>query len=137
MEVHSLLVCIADLLVVGRHIVTGSAVDDVNLRRAKPRGDPRRIHRHVAAADDSDPFAGNLRGLPQIGFPEEPNPFNDATRILAWYAHLLRIVSTQSQEDRLEALLPQIGDGEVLSQSYAGPDVDAQGEDVLDLVFQD
>jgi hypothetical protein len=52
--VHTLLLGLLHLEVVGRHALAGATVDDDRLLRAEPLGRARDVHRGVAPTVDSD-----------------------------------------------------------------------------------
>ena len=63
-DAHAFALGVGRLLLVGRHLLAGAAVDDDRLFGAEPARHPGGVHRRVAAAVDRDPLAdvGRLAG---------------------------------------------------------------------------
>ncbi len=55
---------VRDLFRVSRHLFSAAPIDDTHRFTPQALGDPGRIDRHVAAADDHDPVAGTSAGSP-------------------------------------------------------------------------
>ena len=60
-ELHALALRVVDLGPVGRHLLAAAPVGDRDAGGAQAPGGPRGVHGHVAAADDDDPPAGEVR----------------------------------------------------------------------------
>ena len=124
-----------DLLLPGRHLRAGAAVDDVHLLRPEPDGRARHVDGDVAAADDGDPPAdpGHAR---EVDLAQEIDPLAHPVGTFARDAELDSLVGAQRQIDRLEALGEEAVDGDIPAQRGVGFDLDPEVGDDLDLAVE-
>ena len=109
---HTLLLGVVDLLVPGRHLLLGAAVDDRRRLRSEADGGAHRVHRRVAAAEHGDPLvrgrrrpacrtSGQVR-LHQVDPGEELVGRVDADQVLARDVHEARQPGSDADEDGIE-----------------------------------
>ena len=101
---HALALGVLGLLLVGRHLLAGAAVDDQRLVGAEPPGDAGRVHRGVAAAVDRHPAAdhGPLAGGDAA---QERQRVHDRPRVHGRDVDPLGQVRADGDEDRVEPAL--------------------------------
>ena len=93
-----------DLLVIGRHLVPGTAVDDRDLLRAQAEGCPCGIEGNISSTNDGHFFA-HVDLLAQIDAAQEINALENTLCLFPGNVHLLVQMSAQRQEDGLVSLL--------------------------------
>jgi hypothetical protein len=115
---------VARLVLVGRHLPAGAAVDDQRLLRAEPPGRARRVHGRVPPAVHR--HATTDRGpIARRNSAQERHCVDDRPRVHRGDLHALRQVRTDRHEDRVISTLPalglKIGDTVVPGEAHAEP----------------
>ena len=115
---HAFPLGVLGLVEMGGHLLAGPPVDDQRLVRTHPAGDPRGVHRRVAAAVDrhAPPDHGPLAGGDAA---QERHRVHDAARIAGRDVHPLGEVCADGDEDRVESALVALGD-QILDPVPAG-----------------
>jgi len=103
-----LLLGVLRLLLVRGHLGPGAPVDDQRVVGAEPPGDPRRVHRGVAAAVDGHPAADH-RPLALRGAAQERQGVHDSPGIAGRDVHPLGQVRADRYEHRVESALGPLG----------------------------
>ena len=142
-EDDAFLLGVVDLLGARGELVVRAAVDDPRLRRAEPPRGPDRVHGHVAAADHDDALAMQDRrvgvGVPgahQVDPGEVLVGAQHALQVLAGHVHEDRQPGADGDEDRVE-LFAQLGQGVGLADDGVRLDLDAVGDEAVDLGLDD
>ncbi len=114
-------------LVGGGHVLHVAAIDERDLRAALAHGRARAVHRGEAAADDHDALALVVRvGQAERGDAQVLQAVDDAVGVLAGDAQLVGVVAADGHDDRVEALVLEVVDGEVHAQLGVADELDAQ-----------
>ncbi len=121
---------VVDLRPVGRHLLPAAPVGDRHAGGPKASGGPRRIHRHVAAADDDDAPAGDVRGLPEPDVAQELDAAEDALVVLSGHAEARRARRPGRHENRVKPVPPERLE---VPDRRARDDLDADVRDILDV----
>ena len=101
-----------------RHVLHVAAVDEGDLAGALADRGPRAVHRGEAAADDDDALALVVRvGQAERRGAQVLEAVEDLGRVLARDAQLVRVVAADGDDDRVEALVGQVVEGEVAAQA--------------------
>ena len=125
-----------DLLLPGRHLAAGAAVDDGRLFCAEAYGRAGDVDGDVAAADDRH-LAADPGHAGEVDLAQEVHALADAVGLLARHPELDPLMGPQCQVDRLVALAEEVIDGHIPAESGVELYFDAQVGDDLDLLRQD
>ena len=99
---------------------------------AQAQGGTGGVHRHVAAANDTDPLTGEVGDLALAYAPEQLHGADDVFGILALQTKLLVCVSADGDIHRVKAVL-NVFHGQVLADGNAGVDLNAGGDNMIDV----
>ncbi len=130
MEFDPLLEGGLDLEVVGRHLRAAPAIVNGHRPGAHPESHPRRVDRHVPAADDGHPLSGKVHPPSGVSGGKHLHRLQDARELPPRHLHPLPLHRAQGEERRVEPLVVQGGDG---ADGCAGPDLHPQGGDIPDV----
>ena len=120
------------------HVLHVAAVDERDLAGALADGRPRAVHRREAAADDDDPRALVARvGQAEGRGAQVLEAVDDAVGVLAGDAQLVGVVAADRDDDRVEALVLEVVEREVLAQLLVAHDLAAEPDDRLVLGLED
>ncbi len=141
LELDALLLGVVDLLSPGGQLVTAAAVDYEHLVRAHALGAARRVHGHVAAADDGDALGVVLYrrivvvaiGLHEVDTGEVLVGGVDAEQVLARDIHELGQTGAGADEHGLIAILEQLVERHGAADDAVVDELDALALEVLDL----
>ena len=115
-----------NFFVPGRHFLTGTTINDIDMLGAQTQGGPGRIHGHVAAADNGDFLAPDDRGIvfrEQVGLHQirAGQIFvggTDAVQVLTGNPHKFRQPGPGPHERGVETFIEEVIHGDDLTHDH-------------------
>jgi len=115
----------------GGHILSQSPIEDDDVLGALAQGRPGCIDGGVSTPDNSHP-AAHLDAVAEIYLPQELHPAVDPLELFTRNPQALALVGADSQVEHI-ILLAQVLKGDVFPHPRAGPKLDPEGPDIVDL----
>lgn len=124
-----------DLFRQSGHIFQPAPVQALDGSRPQPFGRAGGVHGHVAASDDADPFAGEIRNPAFPDVPEQPDSTVHSLGVFPGDMELLVAVGPDGDVHRIILLL-ELFHRNVRPYGNSGTDLDPGGEDVVQVPVQ-
>ena len=118
----------------GRNLLPGTAVHDRHFGTQTERR-PGAVHRHIPTADDQH-LLSHVRIETKVRIAQKLDALQRALQLLSLDLQQQAAMGSNRQKDRLVALLLEILQAPSRSDRRVQLQLDAQGQDVVDLLFQ-